>query len=142
MSKINPLNAYRETKIKTASQSKLVLMLYDEAIKQVGIAYEGLASRSKHLDRVNSAVLKAQDIITELMVSLDFERGGEIAKNLFSLYMFFNQQLMSANMKKDKEPIKKIRDMLVELRNAWNEIINKPGSSGSSQVIGGVNIAG
>ncbi len=72
MGKINPLNAYKETTIRTASGGKLIVMLYDEALKQIDFAVEKLNQKSKQLDKVNIALLKAQDIITELMASLDF----------------------------------------------------------------------
>jgi flagellar protein FliS len=141
LAKNNPLNAYRETSIKTASSSKLVLMLYDEALKQMDLAASLLEEKSKQYDAVNRAIIKSHDLITELMVSLDFEKGGEIAENLFSLYMFFNQQLMNANVNKDPQPIKSVHKMVSELREAWGEIIKNPSSSGKSSE-GGLNIAG
>ena len=129
MAKNNPLNAYRETSIKTASSSKLVLMLYDEALKQMDLAASLLEEKSKQYDAVNRAIIKSHDLITELMVSLDFEKGGEIAENLFSLYMFFNQQLMDANVNKNPQPIKNVHKMVSELREAWGEIIKYSSSS-------------
>ena len=141
MGKINPLNAYKETNIRTASGGKLIVMLYDEALKQIDFAVEQLNQKAKRLDKVNIALLKAQDIITELMASLDFEKGGDIAKNLFSLYMFFNQQLIDTNIKKDPEPAQNVRKLLAELRDVWVDIIKK-GVQGGSQASNGVNIAG
>lgn len=141
MSKHNPLKAYKETSIKTASSGKLILMLYDEAIKQINYAVELLEKQSKQLDKVNNAVIKAQDCITELIVSLNFEKGGDIAKNLFNLYMFFNQQLLNANLKKDPDPMKKVRDMMADLRETWEQVIQKVGKDSNSGM-GGVNIAG
>ncbi|MFP4365049.1 MAG: flagellar export chaperone FliS [Spirochaetia bacterium] len=138
----NPLNAYKETSIRTSSQGKLIIMLYDEAIKQIKSAEGMIEEKSKKMDAVNNAIIRAQDMITELMVSLDFDKGGEIAKNLFSLYMFFNQQLMQANMKKDPEEMKKVRTMLSELRETWQQVIKKTGNQGGSTSGSGVNIAG
>jgi flagellar protein FliS len=140
VSRQNKLNAYRETNIKTASQGKLIIMLYDEAIRQLDTAAELLKGESPQYDKVNNAVLRAQDMVTELMVSLDFDKGGEVAHNLFSLYMYFNRQMMQANLKKDAETLTSIRSQLNELREAWDQIINKQGGSGESS--GGVNIAG
>ena len=141
MAKQNPINAYKETSIKTASGSKIVLMLYDEALKQMDIASDYMENKSKNFDAINSAIIKSQEVITELMVSLDFDKGGEIAKNLFSLYMYFNKELMGANVKKDPQPIKDVRRMISELREAWAEIIKNPNPS-TNQAGGGLNIAG
>lgn len=141
MANYNQLNAYKETSIKTASSGKIVLMLYDEAIKQMKFACERLENKSKQIDAINKSIIKAQEVITELMVSLDFDKGGEISKNLFSLYMFFNKELMNANVKKDPEPIKGVSKMITELRDAWSEIMKNPNPS-ANQAGGGLNIAG
>lgn len=141
MSSLNPLNAYRETKIKTASQGKLIIMLYDEAIKQINLAADTLEQSTPKLDLVNNAIIRSQEMVTELMVSLDFERGGEIAQTLFSLYMFFNRQLMEANLSKDVSSLRQIGGMLDELRGAWIQVVQK--EKGSPQgAVNGVNIAG
>ncbi len=136
----NPVSAYRETSVRTASGGKIIVMLYDEAIKQLDSAIALLETDTKELDRVNNAILKAQDIITELMVSLDFEKGGDIAPKLFGLYRFFNDQLMEANIQKDASPLRSVRLFLGELREAWVQILGKPHVQGSIST--GVNIAG
>lgn len=141
MSNLNPLNAYRETKIKTASQGKLIIMLYDEAIKQINLAIGNLEKDKPLLDVVNNSIIRAQEMITELMVSLDFEKGGDIAQSLFSLYMFFNRQLMEANLNKDIDSLKEIGRMLDDLRGSWVQVIQKEGSV-SIGTVTGVNIAG
>ena len=140
-SNVNPHRAYRDTQIKTASQGKLIVMLYDEAIRQVNNAINDMNGSTETMDRVNGAIIKAQELVTELMASLDFERGGEIAQSLFSLYMFFNQQLVDANLKKVAKPLQEVKTMLLELRSAWAQISDKaPPDPDSGKT--GVNIAG
>ncbi|MFQ3621238.1 MAG: flagellar export chaperone FliS, partial [Spirochaetales bacterium] len=95
---------------------------YEEAIRQIDIAIQELAQKSRKLDLVHNAIVKAQDIITELTVSLDFEKGGEIAKNLLGLYLFFNRQLMEANVQKDATLLQEVRKLLLELKEAWAQI--------------------
>ena len=99
------LTAYKETRVKTASQGSLIIMLYDEGIKNITLALEGMPDgkiEAENIERIHQYILKAQDIITELMASLNMDDGGEIAENLLSLYSFFNQQLFQANMKIDR----------------------------------------
>ncbi|MFW5741908.1 MAG: flagellar export chaperone FliS [Spirochaetota bacterium] len=136
----NSVSAYKETSVRTASGGQMVLMLYDGAIRSIDAAIGYIESGTKQLDLVNSAVLKAQDIITELMVSLDFDKGGEIATKLFSLYRFFNDQLMEGNLNKDAEPLKSVRSMMSELRSAWAQIASTTNVEGRTS--NGVNIAG
>ncbi|MBN2533724.1 MAG: flagellar export chaperone FliS [Spirochaetales bacterium] len=139
----NPLKAYKETQIKTATQGQLIIMLYDGAIKNLNIAIEELKKKSKKLDRVSNGIIKAQDIISELMVSLDFEQGGEIARNLFSIYIYMNRELLNANIKKDYKPLGAVKTMLMELRDAWNQIVDKVNLENSTaRPGGGINIAG
>ena len=136
----NKLNAYRETHIKTASQGKIIIMLYDESLRQLDSAIRLLKDNTREYDKVNSAILRAQDMVTELMVSLDFEKGGDIAQGLYSLYMFFNQQMMQANMKKDADMLSTVRGQLNELRTAWDQVVNKAQNGGQNS--GGINVAG
>ena len=137
----NPLNAYRQTKVKTAGQGRLIVMLYDEAVKQMDFAVAELEKPEKKLDIVHNCIVKTQDIITELTASLDFDKGGDIAQNLYNLYMFFNQQLMEANIQKNPDNLKEIRRMVAELRDAWASIEGKTSAPQNSASIG-VNIAG
>jgi flagellar protein FliS len=144
----NATSTYKETKVKTASQGQLILMLYDEAVRQLNLAIEMLGSKDKDdnfpakIEPLGKAVMKTEEIITELMVSLDFEQGDEIAKNLFALYSWFNRELLEANIAQDLERIKKVRDMLSELRNTWDEIIKKHATAPVNQGTVGLNIAG
>ncbi len=142
MSKSDPLRSYKETQIKTATPGKLVVMLYDGAVKHLSLALESLNSRQRSYDRVSSELVRTQDIITELMVSLDFERGGEIAKGLFNLYMWMNRQLLDGNIRKDIAPLESVRSLLLELRSVWAELAEKAGAQAPARSSSGVNIAG
>lgn len=119
----NPYNQYKQTEVNTANQGKLIVMLYDGAIKFLNIAIENM--EPKTYDVVNNNILKAQDIISELMVSLNMKDGGEISNNLFSLYVYFKKRLIEANIQKDSEILKEIIKLLSELREAWDQISAK-----------------
>lgn len=116
----NPYNQYRETQIATANQGKLIVMLYDGAIKFLNIALENMDPKT--YDVVNTNILKTQDIISELLVSLNMEVGGEVSQNLFNLYMYFKRRLLEANMKKDPDILKHTIKLLKDLRDAWDKI--------------------
>ncbi len=131
---------YRETSIKTASQGKLIVLLYDKAINSIDKAVTLLDSKDRKLDLVNNSIIRAQEIITELSASLDFDKGKDIASNLFSLYIYFNQQLMTANLEKDSSYIKPVLTMLQDLRSAWKQIENTKEQSSSNSV--GIDVAG
>ncbi|AGT43348.1 flagellar protein FliS [Treponema pedis str. T A4] len=137
--------AYKEVKVKTASQGSLILMLYTEGIKQINSAIEKMRVPkipAKDIEKINNHILKAQDIITELMASLDLEAGGEIAKNLLSIYSYFNQQLLTANLKKDYKPLLDVKTMMEELEKVWSQIISTQPAPANVSAPVGINIAG
>jgi flagellar protein FliS len=142
LNKMDPIHSYRETQIKTATPAKLILMLYDGAIKYINLAVEKLNNKYKAYDEVSNHIIRAQDIVTELMVSINFEKGGEIAKNLFSLYMYMNRRLLEANIKKNSAVLEEIKKLLMELRSAWAEIANKVGTEQDHSNTSNINIAG
>ena len=141
MSSTDPVRAYRETQIKTANQIKLIVMLYDGAIRHLNLALEDLTGSHELYDRVNNHIVAAQDIVSELMASLDFERGGEIARGLFSIYSYANRRLLDGNVRKDRAPLEEVKRLLAELRDAWAGISARKGLAEHAVPSGGVNIA-
>lgn len=122
-------------------------MLYDEAIKQIGAALSKFDSSDRiepqYIEETNKKIVKSQEIITELMASLDMEAGGEIAKNLLALYTYFNQQLMEGNIEKKPAKLLFVKDMMEQLRTAWVEAINSTAvPTAVQQAPAGINIAG
>jgi flagellar protein FliS len=121
-------------------------MLYDEAIKNLDRGLDLLNTGEKknpgNIEKISKSILKAQEIITELTVSLDFDQGGEIAKNLFSIYTWFNKELLESNISHDVRRITAIRNQLSELRSAWAEVAAKSNPETAGKAATGVNIAG
>lgn len=113
----NAYKTYNQDKIMTASPIELIIILYDEAIKQMKIA--GFAIEEKKVEQANNALIKTQDIISELVRSLDL--STQIAKDLLEIYDFILNTIVDINMKKDKELIGPIVNILSELRSAWVE---------------------
>jgi len=144
----NAISTYRETKVKTASQGQLIIMLYDACVKNLDRALGFLKSNvgdnkdPGNIERVSSAILKTQELITELTVSLDFEQGGEIANNLFSLYTWFGRELLEANITQDARRISTVRNLLDDLKSAWVEISAKNSTDTAGIAVTGLNIAG
>lgn len=134
------LNSYKETKVTTATQSKLIIMLYDEVIKQIDIGVDAV-KLSMAKDVSHNAFVKSQDCISELMVSLDFDKGGEIAQNLFSLYNYFNRELLDANNYGRIQKALNVQTMMKELRTSWVSISGTTQHETTTARVG-INIAG
>ena len=142
------LSTYKETRIKTASQGQLIIMLYNEAVRQLDQAMDlirlndsGKKDPSK-IEGISKAIVKTQEIVSELMVSLDFEQGGDIAKNLFSLYTWFNRELMGANIDQDARRLSTVREHIDTLRTAWQEVVVTNAAETANREVVGLNIAG
>lgn len=113
-------NAYKANEISTVSQTRLIVMLYEGAIRFLKIASDNMTPRK--YDLVNNNIIKAQDIVTELMISLNIEEGGEVANNLLSVYVYVKKRLLEANMRKDTEIIQEVINLLGQLKSAWDEL--------------------
>ncbi len=138
-------NAYKKASVTTASQGELIVLLYEGAVKRLSSATALFDESGKlpvqHIEEFSGHVLKAQEIITELQVSLDMEKGGEIATNLMALYVYFNQELMSANISKNKEKIDFVLNMMSQLADSWRQAANTT-STAPAQVQQALNIRG
>lgn len=117
--------AFRGTEVKTASQGKLVVLLYQGAVKVLkeALSYFGSDGQiaAPKIEPYGKAIVKAQDIINELQVSLDMEKGGQISQNLMSLYVYFNSELMSANINRDRKKVEFVLNMMMQLSEAWDQ---------------------
>ena len=134
----NAYSAYQKTNINTASQGRLVVLLYEGIIKQLTTAATYIEENGKiapgNIEKYGICVQKAQAIITELQVSLDMERGGDIARNLMSLYVFFNEELLAANINHDKEKLEFVLKMTKELAESWKQVANSVANAPAATV--------
>ncbi|HDN84249.1 MAG TPA: flagellar export chaperone FliS [Candidatus Aerophobetes bacterium] len=116
MGQADALKKYREMEIKTSSPAKLILILYNEAIKCLNRAKEKI--KVKNVEESNDLLIRAQKIIRELMCSLNL-KVGEMATRWYSLYEYIYYRLIQANLQKDVQVIDEVLDLLKPLRDAW-----------------------
>ena len=117
------LGAYKKTSVKTASKEQILLMLYQAAIKNTKKAIEAI--EQKNLAKKGEYIGKMQDIIVELSNSLDFEVGGDVAKELASLYDYILYSSTQANIKIDKTHLEGCLKVLNTLYDGWTEAIKQ-----------------
>ncbi len=117
-------DSYRKTQIETANPATLILMLFDRAIVLLDKSKKEILE--KDYEKKGYSLTKAYDIITELTVSLDMEKGGEIAVSLKRLYGFVLQQIVDADRELDTNKIDNARKVVSELRESWASIKDNP----------------
>ncbi len=115
------LGAYKKTSIQTASKEQILLMLYQAAIKNCKKAIEGI--ETKNVKMKGEHIGKLQDIVIELNNSLDFEVGGDVARELASLYDYIIYSSTQANIKIDAEPLYGSLKVLTTLYDGWSQAI-------------------
>lgn len=114
---------YKSMQILSARPEKLILMLYDGAIRFIQQGIKAIEENNIEVSHHN--LLRSQNIMVELIASLNFEKGGELAVNLFRIYEFMHYTLVQANIKKDAEQLEKICDQLKRLRESWVQALKK-----------------
>ena len=135
---LNPYKKYQENRIEGASQGEMIILLYEGAIRFMnqGIAY----IENREIEQANHVIIKAQRIVNELQITLNFDLGGEIAENLFRLYDFCMQQLLDANVKKEVLGLQNSIEIFEDLLGTWREIIQ--GGGEATEQVSGLNIRG
>jgi flagellar protein FliS len=112
--------AYQDSAVTTQSKGRLIVLLYDGAVKFMKLAIKELQANNHQAK--GQYINKAQDIINELNAVLDTNAGGEIAANLRKLYCFMNNRLSEANIKRDPKMIQEVIELMEELNQSWKAI--------------------
>ncbi|MDX2471594.1 MAG: flagellar export chaperone FliS [SAR324 cluster bacterium] len=115
--------AYKAAAVTTEDQGALILMLYDGAIRFCKTAQ--LKHKKGDIEGVHNNLVKAKDIVSELLSSLDPEKGGDIGQNLNNLYIYIFNKLIDANVQKDMAILAEAEDLLIEMREGWRGITKK-----------------
>jgi flagellar protein FliS len=108
-------------------------MLYQGAVRFVRLGIDAL-DRSD-LNTAHTNLVRAQDILVELIGSLNRDAGGQIAVQLASIYDYCFRQLVTANIKKDPMPAREVIGILRDLGTAWQEIAAQQRQAQSSRAV-------
>ncbi|WP_031505351.1 flagellar export chaperone FliS [Borreliella garinii] len=130
---------YKQTQINTSNPLSILIMLYDKAIQDLKIAKELIKDENwQNKIKANEKIFHAQEIITELMSTLNFEKGGNISTNLLSIYSFLNKELENVLLKKEIHKIDNVIKQLQELSFAWKKLRKKENNVTQNKL--GINI--
>ena len=119
MATYNPYQAYQQNSVTTASPGELTLMLYNGCLKFIGKAITAIENND--ISERNTNIQKAQNIIRELMVTLNMDM--EVSQNMIVLYDYMLDQLMNANVKNDVQALKDAEALVTEFRDTWKQVI-------------------
>ena len=108
-------NRYKENSVFTASAEELTLMLYNGLIKFIMQAQN--AVDKKEISKANEKIIRAQDIVLELINTLDMKYS--VSKDFLAMYEYMNKRLIQANIKKDKEILFEVLEFSKQFRDTW-----------------------
>lgn len=124
----NPYARYQQTAVGTADRGDLLILSYEALVRWLNRASEAIDAAK--IESAHDALINAQALVRSLMDSLDLDRGGEVAKNLYSLYDFVLRQLVEANVQKDKDLIASTRELVAPLLEAWRVAVSSARKQG------------
>lgn len=120
------IDSYGEVKVSTgvatADSVQLIQMLFDGLIESLRAA-EGQIARGA-IEEKSRSLARAGKIVLGLQSALNFESGGEIAKNLDELYGYVTRRLLHVNLHNDLEALKEVYGLMSEIQNAWSTVPN------------------
>lgn len=115
----NPYQSYKQNSVNTASPGELTLMLYNGCLKFITLAKKAINERD--VEAKNTNLIKAQNIIHELMVTLNMDY--KVSKELMTMYDYLHRRLVEANVKSELAIIEEVEGFVTELRDTWKEAI-------------------
>ncbi|MCM8541665.1 MAG: flagellar export chaperone FliS [Lentisphaeraceae bacterium] len=119
---------YRNAQLNTASPGQRVVLMYEGLHKELKKSKNLIVNINKdilNIEKAHNSISLSEQIILELKLALDMDKGGELAQNLNNLYEFWIVQLSEINMKKDAKALNPIIDMVSELKDTWREAAKK-----------------
>jgi flagellar protein FliS len=116
-------NAYRENSVIGMSREDTVPLMYEHLL--VGLKRASKQIQEKDYEGKAASVEKASGILYELLASLNFDEGGEVASRLASLYTYFLQELTEASRKLEAKRLDPLIEMVTSLHEAWVEAAEK-----------------
>jgi flagellar secretion chaperone FliS len=119
----NRSSVYQEISVNTSSPTKLVVMLYEGAIKFLGQAVDGI--NRKDFAQKSQSVDRAVAIIQHLQGTLDLEKGQEISVELDRLYTYMGSRIFDGSAKLDVAPLQEVIKLLETLLSGWEQIARK-----------------
>lgn len=118
---MNGYGKYKKSSIESANKEKVLLLLYEGAIRFIKQAKE--ANEQKNIALRGEMIGRAYDIVMELCSTLDFKIGGEISKNLEQLYIYVLEELTRANITGDSKHFDNSLKILSILYDGWVQAI-------------------
>jgi flagellar protein FliS len=119
MSYAAAVSRYQQNDVTSMSPARQVVFLYSHVLASLRMASRHLAQQD--IEARERAMTKARDILAELLATLDFEAGGQVARNLAGLYAWFIDETIQVEVTRDAARLTKLIGLVAELHGAWEQ---------------------
>lgn len=126
MMRASGYDAYQRVQAETSTPGQLIALLYDAMVRSLDRAKAGLEQHD--LESAHAPLLRAQDIVLELISSLNVDEGGEagaMARQLGALYEYMYRRLLDASIHKDGAAVDEVRRLIMPVREAWSHALEE-----------------
>jgi flagellar secretion chaperone FliS len=131
---------YRQVQVKSASPGKLIVLLYQGAIRAMKQGID--LTKKKDYEGKGNALIKAQDIVMELNMALDMDIGGPISHSLRQLYIYIYKRLLDANMQLNTDYIHECIGIMENLLGAWEMAVQETEGAALGAPKAGLSVTG
>jgi flagellar protein FliS len=125
---------YRQTEVETANPGRILITLYDAAIRFVRLAIQQI--NDGNVAAKGTTLGRAYAIVAEFIHALDHDKSPELCRNLEAIYNFMLEQMSTANLKMDAAPLEPVLAHLIDLRETWSQAVSQAAQNGSSTATG------
>ena len=140
MPQAHPYQNYQTAEVQTADQRRLIIMLYDGAIRFLKKADAKI--EAKDFEGAHNYLVRSREIVAELLASLRPEIAGQVGTNLKRLYVYVFNRIVEANLLKDQAILAEVIGILTTLRQGWENIKPAPQARGPGEELRKVNLRG
>jgi len=123
MAQGRPYQAYQNTQVQTSNQKQMIVMLFDGMERFMSRSIKAIEENDIEVAHTN--LHRTGQILLELMSTLREDKGGEIAVNLKRLYLFCYERIVIANLKKDVQMIREVKEIMGNLAEGWKYVGRK-----------------
>jgi flagellar protein FliS len=116
-------NRYRQTQVETANPGRILITLYDAAIRFVRLAIQQI--NDGNIPAKGVTLGRAYAIVAEFIHALDHDKAPELCRNLEAIYNFMLEQMSEANLNMDPTPLEPVLTHLIDLRETWSQAVSQ-----------------
>lgn len=113
------IDRYNQVEVLTLPAPRRLVLVYSHLLATLRLSRHQLNARE--FEPLSKSLCKAQDIVNELLVTLDRDAGGGLAENLAALYVWCLSEIVAVGVRGDTGRLDRLIQLVTELHQAWDQ---------------------